>query len=450
MKKSFTIALALAATVSFAQNVGINTDVPAATLDVVGKPADSAVLDGIIAPRITGNQLSEKTYTAAQTGAVVYATASADTLSGQVVNVNSEGFYFFNGTVWQKINSTGWQVVGNSGTSSATNFLGTTDDVALVFRTNNTRSGFISNSTGRLLGLGYNALSGPALVAETAVDNIAIGNNAMSSVNTTTATQNVAIGHNALKNATDPRYNTAIGHGSQQNITNGRNNVSLGIATLANATTAGLNTAIGGSSMAAVTSGTANNALGLSSLQGLTEGHANSVIGQLSGSLITTGSYNTVIGNYNNQVFDPTGNRQLNIGNLIYGTGLSTGVFQTRPGTTSYNEKRIGIAVAAQPNSTLEVNGSVSARIRSLASGIIANDDYTVLVGGNISLPVADATNTGRIYNLVHNVTNPVTITGTFRINGSNISSYDLNGTVNGSGLTVQSNGSAWVVISRY
>ena len=44
----------------------------------------------------------------------------------------------FNGTNWTPSNGTFWNLLGNAGTSPATNFLGTTDNNDLVFRTNNT------------------------------------------------------------------------------------------------------------------------------------------------------------------------------------------------------------------------------------------------------------------------------------------------------------------------
>ena len=44
-------------------------------------------------------------------------------------------------------NGTGWNLTGNSGTASATNFLGTIDDQDLVFRKNNRVSGLLSAST---------------------------------------------------------------------------------------------------------------------------------------------------------------------------------------------------------------------------------------------------------------------------------------------------------------
>lgn len=85
--------------------VGIGTSTPAATLDVVGQPADNTVLDGMIPPRITGNQLQAKTYTAAQDGAILFVTAAATTPSGQTINVTQKGIYSFSS------NSNRWELM---------------------------------------------------------------------------------------------------------------------------------------------------------------------------------------------------------------------------------------------------------------------------------------------------------------------------------------------------
>ena len=87
MKKNFLIlSLSLASLQTFSQ-VGINTTEPKATLDVVGKPLETNVLDGLIVPRITASQLKSKNYTSEQKGAVIYVTEnftdSADA-NGQV------------------------------------------------------------------------------------------------------------------------------------------------------------------------------------------------------------------------------------------------------------------------------------------------------------------------------------------------------------------------------
>lgn len=88
-------------TTSIYGQVGINTQTPEATLEVVGKPNDVNHYDGIIPPRISGNQLSVKTYSSEKKGAIVYATARPSNLSGQVINVSEPAPYYFDGSLWQ-------------------------------------------------------------------------------------------------------------------------------------------------------------------------------------------------------------------------------------------------------------------------------------------------------------------------------------------------------------
>lgn len=115
MEKIITLLGALFVSGSLFSQVGINTTTPSATLDVKVKDAtNSQSLDGVIAPRLLGSQLSAKTYTSAQTGAIVYITDSSATLIGQTINVNSSGYYYFDGTVWKRMLTTvvnkGWQL----------------------------------------------------------------------------------------------------------------------------------------------------------------------------------------------------------------------------------------------------------------------------------------------------------------------------------------------------
>lgn len=112
-KKNFTAKSRIASTAifcfstfTFAQ-VGINTGAPASTFDVQAKnPTNTQSLEGVIAPRLLGSQLSAKTYTSAQTGAIVYITDATATLTGQTINVSSAGYYYFDGTVWRKMLTT--------------------------------------------------------------------------------------------------------------------------------------------------------------------------------------------------------------------------------------------------------------------------------------------------------------------------------------------------------
>ncbi len=104
MKKALFTATILASAISFAQ-VGINTATPKATLDVVAAPSDITKTDGLIAPRITGNELKTKDalYTAIQTGAIIYATAAASPVTSKTINVTAIGYYYFDGSIWQKL-----------------------------------------------------------------------------------------------------------------------------------------------------------------------------------------------------------------------------------------------------------------------------------------------------------------------------------------------------------
>ncbi|RTZ49955.1 hypothetical protein EJ377_07460 [Chryseobacterium arthrosphaerae] len=91
--KLFTLAL-LSAGLPILAQVGINTGSPQATLDVTGTPETASKLDGIIAPRLTGAQLKAKSYTSAQTGALVFVTAAETAPSGQTAEVLSPGIIF--------------------------------------------------------------------------------------------------------------------------------------------------------------------------------------------------------------------------------------------------------------------------------------------------------------------------------------------------------------------
>jgi len=84
--------------------VGIGTNTPQATLDIKAG-SNGSVAEGLIAPRLTGTQLQGFTYTSSQTGAIVYVTAAPATPAGQTANVTAAGYYFFDGSTWQKIMS---------------------------------------------------------------------------------------------------------------------------------------------------------------------------------------------------------------------------------------------------------------------------------------------------------------------------------------------------------
>lgn len=94
--------------------VGINNTSPNATLDVAGNPASTTDIDGLIAPRITLSELSNKgntLYGVDQKGTLIYVTdtSSGDT-TGQRVNITSVGYYYFDGSLWIKIISSNTKI----------------------------------------------------------------------------------------------------------------------------------------------------------------------------------------------------------------------------------------------------------------------------------------------------------------------------------------------------
>ena len=137
MKK---IYFALAISLHFfsnAQNVGINasgnTPDASAMLDV------SATNKGLLIPRVSLSSTTDNTTVPTPTTSLLVYNTNVS-----ITNGNGEGYYYNGGTPsspnWVKLyasNVKPWETIGNSGTSASTNFLGTTDAVDLVLRTNN-------------------------------------------------------------------------------------------------------------------------------------------------------------------------------------------------------------------------------------------------------------------------------------------------------------------------
>lgn len=82
--------------------VGINTEAPKATLDVKAKNTNGTSPEGVIAPRLTGNQLvsANNVYNSNHVGMIVYVNSVPTTTSAKTINVTAAGYYYFDGTVW--------------------------------------------------------------------------------------------------------------------------------------------------------------------------------------------------------------------------------------------------------------------------------------------------------------------------------------------------------------
>ncbi|WP_312903286.1 hypothetical protein [Chryseobacterium taichungense] len=106
MKHLFTTASILFSMTASAQ-VGINTTTPKATLEIKAKTTDGSKPEGIIVPRLTADQIQLGTYGSNQIGTLIYALAAATAPNTVTSEITEPGFYYFNGTKWKKINSSG-------------------------------------------------------------------------------------------------------------------------------------------------------------------------------------------------------------------------------------------------------------------------------------------------------------------------------------------------------
>lgn len=128
----------------FAQ-VGVGTTTPNGALDV------TSANDGMLIPRVSLAATNVATVATPTVSELVYNTNTSAAGPNQV----TPGFYYWDGALWVRLLNTqtnDWSVTGNAGTTLGTNFLGTTDNVGIDFRTNNLFAATIGN-TGRI-GLG--------------------------------------------------------------------------------------------------------------------------------------------------------------------------------------------------------------------------------------------------------------------------------------------------------
>ncbi len=217
----------------------------------------------------------------------------------------------------------------------------------------------------------------------TGLDNTAVGFDALYS--NTSGSYNLAIGLDALYSNTTGNSNSAIGWGSLTSSTTGIENSAVGADTLNSNTTGYSNTAMGKSVLANSTSGYQNSAIGVEALNKnktgsgntaagyqagygvtaqsfsnnslfgyqsgyvLTTGSNNMLFGYKAGDNLTTGSGNIVIG-YDIDAPAVGSTQTLNIGNLIFGTGLDGS------GTTLSTGK-IGIGTTT-PGAKLHIVGN--------------------------------------------------------------------------------------------
>ncbi|PRP67055.1 PA14 domain-containing protein [Nonlabens agnitus] len=101
----YSLLIALTSLPIMAQ-VGINSVDPKATMDIEAIETNSSTAEGLIAPRLTGDQIRDKDaqYGTDQTGTLIYASAAVTSSpSAKTINIDAPGYYFFDGSIWLKV-----------------------------------------------------------------------------------------------------------------------------------------------------------------------------------------------------------------------------------------------------------------------------------------------------------------------------------------------------------
>jgi hypothetical protein len=413
-------------------------------------PDNSAMLDvtsttkGMLVPRMT---TAERTAIASPaTGLLVYDNTLAL-------------FYYYNGSTWISIATpnSGWSTAGNSGTVSGVQFIGTTNNQHLDFRTNNvvrmrvrttghievfnsSRSTYLGENAGlnddmsnrRNVGIGYSTLASVV----SGGSNTAVGYGALQN---NTASSNTAIGYQALMANTTADYNTAMGQNAMVNNTTGYTNAAFGAQALTGSTSSYNNAAVGYNALAATTIGNGNVGLGANAMTGNTSGNTNVAIGSDALTTNSTGSNNVAIGHLADVMSG-------NLTNAI-AIGYNAKVAQSNSlvlGGTGADAVNVGIGTTT-PLSTLDINGAVGMKVKSGQNAGSNNPDNTATIWlystgtGTITLPAA-VSYTNRMYIIVNQSGATV-----------NISAYtDFSGVTQttlttATSITITSNGTNWL-----
>ena len=180
-----------------------------------------------------------------------------------------------------------WSLTGNAGTNANNNFIGTTDNKPLNFRTNNQASGFMN---GTHTAMGKLSLSSNS----SGTENTAFG--AFALRYNTTGSANAAFGKNALTNNTEGAYNTAAGRQALLKNTTGSYNTAIGANAMEDNTTGRYNTGLGRYALGSNTTGTNNTAVGYSSQYYNTIGTENVGVGYQANYYNVAGSGTVAIG----------------------------------------------------------------------------------------------------------------------------------------------------------
>ncbi|MBS1903401.1 MAG: hypothetical protein JSS75_06850 [Bacteroidetes bacterium] len=432
--------------ITSAGQVGIGRKDPTQALEVyngnvlISNNTNSAGSIALEEPSGSGTNVS-KFVAQAQTADIVYTLPSAQPTANQVLtasSVSGAGPYAVT-LAWSTPAGagSGWSTTGNSGTTAGTNFLGTTDNVAMDIRVNNLRvMEYQPNATSANIVGGYsgNSVTGSAVGAVIAGGGSASGAN---NVSDNYGFIGGGTGNLAGNSGAGKTYATIVG--GLTNTASGQYSfIGAGASNLASSSYAtvggGLGNAVSTSGYYGVVAGGHNN-FASSASSAIVGGETDSATGQYS--FIGAGQHNVALGQYSviaggagntlssaagygvigggqSNVADSQyavipGGQNLKLGNFSFGVNMGTaadirglskvayfGNMNLLVNNTDGTARKIGVNTNS-PATGVDVNGDVSLRQTGFSANNGNNNDISI--GGmsfvRISGPTAAFTITG-------------------------------------------------------
>ncbi|MBL7778418.1 MAG: tail fiber domain-containing protein [Chitinophagales bacterium] len=294
----------------------------------------------------------------------------------------------YNGTNWAPATLGGgggnpaWELGGNSGTDSATNFIGTTDAKPIVFKTNNTLHMKLRQDGGlELKNTALNTYVGDSAGLAGGINSVGVGHAAL--LRNRFGNNQIGIGNNALRTFSgggSHNANIAIGVDAMlyYDITDDYgygSNIAIGQSSLATvgANSADANTAVGAYSLASATIAFGNTSIGLGTLGSLTDGNSNTAIGTRALNNIFTGTLNTGVGSgvtVQNGAINSTA-----IGANAHVEGSNMMVLGSIDGVNGANAStNVGIGTT-QPSERLHIVGGIRIEDGNQTAGYVLTSD---------------------------------------------------------------------------
>jgi len=409
----FTILLLAFTNATAQRSTGINNTNPSQKAALHIK-TDGSFKQGIIIPKLAGADtatLNSPSLTVAEKGLIFYDTTNSV-------------FQYWNGSRWYSLGGNaieGWSLTGNALTNAATNFIGTTDNIDLAFRVNNTERMFLRSTGADVF---------QNLRVQGTLDN----------------TDNQIRIHNNNSNTFFDYNGGSVnfrdeGAASSLFIEDATRNVGIGT------TTPGAKLDVNGTEFVRGNS----SVFGMSMLCQATLG-AGSLLNNGQGSYVVW-NHEPIVGYTNSGITNFVNHRGVGLGGFSWSNTNDMATFSnmmtltasgvTNPSSTAY----LGI-LTSNPESNLEVNGSFGKKVTSITGNTTLNDTHGTIVcntnAATVTLPSA-ANSGARVYEIKRAVgnTNNITIivAGGGTIDGA--TPYILSNA--GQSVTVFSDGTNWL-----